>query len=420
MHETDSTRRSYETIGAVAVPLFFFWEHGKGYGGASRRNCSAVRCWQPHIHPLLRIFKPIIGAMSAVITAIVTSRTSFDDRESDIHKAYLQQKNKHPVIHDVDLAHTRPVILKLMRVVLFYLFASLFYAYVENWNVTDCIYFLTVTISTVGYGDFSPTTDGSRMFTILVIVVGLVFIFSILSDMANFVLDLAEEQAAKIAKQKDITTFDPWKYWKKRSYSLMMVLFLLFVGSICLWQIEGWTYIQALYFCVVTVTTIGYGDMAVDKDAAKIFLLFYIPLAVCIVAGALSSIAAIEVERRADEKKMENLNRKLDFNMIREMDTNGDGVDRLEFLVAMLVQNGICDKEEDIDPWLKRFDELDVDGSGMLDQEDIAIMEKQEAERLERLQQQLSGHVPNRRTAGSDPGTEIPNAAPQQNPLNQA
>jgi hypothetical protein len=360
--------------------------------------------------------------MSAVVNAIVAARTSFDERDKTGRTSAFERTKKlnKSVIHDVDFAHSKPVIVKLLTVVLFYLFASLFYANVENWNVVDCLYFLTVTISTVGYGDFHPTKDGSRMFTILVIIVGLVFIFSILSDMANFVLDLAEEQAAKIAKQKDVTAIDPWKYWRKRSYSLMMVLMLLFIGSISIWQIEGWTYIQALYFCVVTVTTIGYGDLPVGTDDAKIFLLFYIPISVCTVAGALGSIAAIDLERRADEKKMANLQRKLDFDMIREMDTDGDGVDKLEFLIGMLVQTGICDKEEDIDPWLARFDQLDKDKSGKLDKDDIAIMEREEAERVGRLLQQLQQGGARQARTGSEHGTEISNISPQDNPLNNA
>lgn len=292
-----------------------------------------------------------------------------------------------PAIHDVDYIHTKEVVIKIATVISFYLFASIYYAEVEDWSIQDCIYFLTVTISTVGYGDFHPTTDKARMFTIFVIIIGLVFIFSILSDFANFVLKLAEEQAAKIAKQKEPIVNDPYKYWKKRAYPLMMVLTLLFVCSITLWQLEEWTYIQALYFSVVTVTTIGYGDLALNEDDSKIFMIFFIPISVCTVAAALGSIASITIEMKADRKKLENLNRKLDFNMIREMDKDGDGVDKLEFLIAMLVQNNICDQENDIDPWLKRFDELDKDGSGRLDEEDIVIMEREENERLARLQE---------------------------------
>ena len=316
--------------------------------------------------------------MSSIVASIIFPRESEDGRASVVKK---------PAIHDVDFKHSLSVLRKLCTVVLFYVLASVYYANVEGWDTTDCIYFLTVSISTVGYGDLHPTNDKSRTFTIFVILVGLIFIFSIISDMANFIISLAEEQAAKIRKQQDFVQVDPWKYWKKRGYTLGLVLLLVFFGALIVWLYEEeWSYIKSLYFIVVTVTTVGYGDIDLPREGSKVFLIFFIPISVCVVAGALGSLGAIQIEMEADKKKLESLNRKLDFNMIREMDTDGDGVDKLEFLVAMLVQNGICDKENDIDPWLKRFEELDADGSGRLDVEDIAIFERQENERIERLQ----------------------------------
>ena len=135
-----------------------------------------------------------------------------------------------------------------------------------------------------------------------------------------------------------------------------------------------------------TTTTVGYGDLTLVHDSSRVFLIFYIPLSVCVVAGALGKFTSIQFEIAAEKKKMESLNRKLDFGMLREMDKDGGGVDKCEFLAAMLVQNDICDYNNDIKPWLKRFDELDVDGSGTLDEEDIKMMEEQENERLRKLQ----------------------------------
>lgn len=44
---------------------------------------------------------------------------------------------------------------------------SIFYSIVEGWSVIDSIYFCVMTIATVGYGDFSPSTALSKIFTIL-------------------------------------------------------------------------------------------------------------------------------------------------------------------------------------------------------------------------------------------------------------
>ena len=48
-----------------------------------------------------------------------------------------------------------------------------------------------------------------------------------------------------------------------------------------------------------------------------------------------------------------------DHTMLRDLDKDGDGIDKLRFVTAMLVANEITDFERDIEPWIRRFDELD-------------------------------------------------------------
>jgi len=45
--------------------------------------------------------------------------------------------------------------------------------------------------------------------------------------------------------------------------------------------------------------------------------------------------------------------------MLRDLDKDDKGIDRLQFVTAMLVANEVCDFERDIEPWLNRFEELD-------------------------------------------------------------
>jgi voltage-gated potassium channel Kch len=42
----------------------------------------------------------------------------------------------------------------------------------ESWNWIQSFYFSVVTITTVGYGDFTPTNDLSRLFTAIYILAG--------------------------------------------------------------------------------------------------------------------------------------------------------------------------------------------------------------------------------------------------------
>jgi len=69
----------------------------------------------------------------------------------------------------------------------------------------------------------------------------------------------------------------------KRIILVLFLGFLLLVGAtIAFHIIEGWHWIDAFYFSVVTITTVGYGDMVPTHDASKlitsVFILLMIPL----------------------------------------------------------------------------------------------------------------------------------------------
>lgn len=45
--------------------------------------------------------------------------------------------------------------------------STLFYTKYEGWSIVDSLYFSVMTMSTVGYGDFVPSTASSKIFTIV-------------------------------------------------------------------------------------------------------------------------------------------------------------------------------------------------------------------------------------------------------------
>ena len=62
---------------------------------------------------------------------------------------------------------------------------SVAYHYLEGWDWLDAIYFSIITLTTIGYGDFSPQTDGGKIFTIFYIIIGIGITLSFINTIYN-------------------------------------------------------------------------------------------------------------------------------------------------------------------------------------------------------------------------------------------
>lgn len=58
---------------------------------------------------------------------------------------------------------------------------SAVYHFVEGWSWLDSIYFSVITLTTVGYGDFSPQTEMGKIFTMFYVLTGIGIIFGFIN-----------------------------------------------------------------------------------------------------------------------------------------------------------------------------------------------------------------------------------------------
>lgn len=68
------------------------------------------------------------------------------------------------------------------------LFGTIFYHHIEKWNWVDAYYFSVVSLTTVGYGDLTPTTNAGKVFTTFYLIIGISIIAALLNNIVkNFV-----------------------------------------------------------------------------------------------------------------------------------------------------------------------------------------------------------------------------------------
>lgn len=95
------------------------------------------------------------------------------------------------------------------------------------------------------------------------------------------------------------------------SLSLLPILLLTAVGTVAYTLLEGWSFPDALYATIITITTVGYGDFSPQTTGGRIFAIFFTVSAIGLASYAISTLAAVvirweheRVERHLQEQKM--------------------------------------------------------------------------------------------------------------------
>ncbi len=81
------------------------------------------------------------------------------------------------------------------------------YHNLEGWSWADSFYFSVCSITTVGYGDLAPTTEGARLFTAFYVLVGVAVAFTSLGVLGANYLRRSQEVLLRIrsAQQSEDT-----------------------------------------------------------------------------------------------------------------------------------------------------------------------------------------------------------------------
>ena len=181
----------------------------------------------------------------------------------------------------------------------------------------------------------------------------------------------------------------------------ILLFALIFVGSTVIYTNEMdygtfSSYDEAFYFSAITATGIGYGDFALQRDSSIVFNIFYILVSVSLVATAMEKAATLSM--RIEQAEVGIIIHAIHSNLTlsylyhlqveQELDhlqltssllenikfyVDKDKVSKSDYILFMLLYAGLIDHNRDIEPWIDRFDEVDEDNDGVIDEDDVRL-----------------------------------------------
>jgi potassium channel subfamily K len=243
--------------------------------------------------------------------------------------------------YDFDLSRSqRTLMLQSIMFIAFILLGALVFAAIEDWSYLDGVYWADVTLFTIGFGDFFPTTALGKALLIPYVLFGIISLGLVISSIRSMILERAGQRLDARAEEKSrrwmlkrilskgkyhlLTPFTSGyavqgtvrseferrrlefevmrmiqkkaaskRRWTAVAISTTCWLCLWLCGAavfyVCEKTNQGWTYLEAVYFCFVSLTTIGYGDIVPKSNAGKSFFVFWSMMALPIMTILISN-----------------------------------------------------------------------------------------------------------------------------------
>ncbi|KAH9311916.1 hypothetical protein KI387_026951, partial [Taxus chinensis] len=177
----------------------------------------------------------------------------------------------------------------------------------ETNPIVDALYFCIVTMCTIGYGDITPMTTSTKLFSCFFVLVGFGFVDIFLGGMVTYVLDKQENLLLSTVEgsHHDIakTYIVDVKKGRMRirmkvALALGVVILCIGVGTTVMHFSENLIWTDAFYLSVMSVTTVGYGDHAFKTLPGRLFASVWLLVSTLAVARAFLYFAEARIDKR--------------------------------------------------------------------------------------------------------------------------
>lgn len=199
---------------------------------------------------------------------------------------------------------------------------------VEQWSFQESLYFAVVSSTLVGYGDFIPKTTEGILMTCLWLPCSIVCMSVSMSTLATWYWQ------KNVNYESDMVSNDSMA-GRTTLGRHVLPPFLWLAGALLIGQQEEWTFLESMYFAVVSSCTVGYGDFHPRTTVGMWMLIIWLPCSILSISVHMSFLAKLSI--RLSTQPTETLDRFFRKRNVRIISSCGRAiVSVLPLLITLL------------------------------------------------------------------------------------
>lgn len=128
----------------------------------------------------------------------------------------------------------------------------------NTWDWANSVIFAASIVTTIGYGNVAPKTNGGRIFCIIYGLCGIPLCLVWISRLGSFFGDRAKRLSGILIRKG--VSVKKVQFTCTAIFLLWGLLVHLVIPPFVFMSMEGWSYLEGIYFSFITLTTVGFGD----------------------------------------------------------------------------------------------------------------------------------------------------------------
>ncbi|XP_037534291.1 potassium channel subfamily K member 6 [Nematolebias whitei] len=145
----------------------------------------------------------------------------------------------------------------------------------SNWDLASSMFFANTLVTTVGYGHPAPLSDAGKAFSIIYALIGVPFTMLVLTACVQRVMHPLVLTPICLLQRSGM---------KPRPATVLHFLLLLVLVVLCFFLVPAavfsvvevsWTFLDGIYFCFISLCTIGLGDFVPASQPGQKYRALY-------------------------------------------------------------------------------------------------------------------------------------------------